>query len=306
MKKAAGVRYWILLWACRLVGLLPTWFLYHGLLDFLYFILYRVARYRLETVRSNLARSFPEKSAEERLNIERAFYRHLAEVFVDTIDIVSIGRREAAKRIVFEGVEEQEKALAGQDWIAALAHYGSWEYFSIYQYYTDHQVVGVYHPLHDPAFDRFYRTTRSRFGIVPVAMHSVLRYVINKRRNEQQNMILGLIADQTPPRSEASHWYMFLGQRTSFFRGIEKFALKFAMPVYFMHIEKRSRARYRARFICIYDGQEQVEEGVITERYVHELEKMIREAPELWMWSHRRWKHKIPEEHAFRNKGSHS
>ena len=291
MKEGVRIRYWLLLWSCRIVGLLPTWFLYHGLLDLLYFVLYKVVRYRVEIVRHNLRNSFPEKTQGELRTIEQKFYRHLAEVIVDTIDIVSIGRKEVAKRMVFENIEEHERAVAGKNWIAALAHYGSWEYFSVYQFYTLAKVVGVYHPLHDKAFDRFYYYTRARFGIQPVAMHHVLRYVV-AHRQEEQKFVLGLIADQTPPRSEQPHWFDFLSQKTSFFMGIEKFALKFSMPVYFMHIEKRSRRRYRARFVQIYDGGETVRSGEITERYVRHLEQMIQERPELWMWSHRRWKHK--------------
>lgn len=45
-------------------------------------------------------------------------------------------------------------------------------------------------------------------------------------------------------------------------------------------------------FEPIYDGVEEVAEYEITERYVRRLEAMICEHPELWMWSHRRWKHK--------------
>ena len=36
---------------------------------------------------------------------------------------------------------------------------------------------------------------------------------------------------------------------------------------------------------------EEVEPNEITRRYVVALESMIREHPELWLWSHKRWKH---------------
>ncbi len=66
------------------------------------------------------------------------------------------------------------------------------------------------------------------------------------------------------------------------------------MPVYFMNVKKNGTANYTVNFEMIYDGVEQVEEYEITERYVRRLEQMIREVPHLWMWSHRRWKHKMP------------
>lgn len=71
-------------------------------------------------------------------------------------------------------------------------------------------------------------------------------------------------------------------------------ALKLKMPVYFMHVRKVAPRHYEAEFKLVYDGVEPVAEHQITERYIALLEAMIRESPELWMWSHRRWKHKSP------------
>ena len=59
-------------------------------------------------------------------------------------------------------------------------------------------------------------------------------------------------------------------------------------------MERLRRGRYRMSFELIYDGTEEVAPNEITGRYVRKLEAMIREHPELWMWSHRRWKAKRP------------
>ena len=103
---------------------------------------------------------------------------------------------------------------------------------------------------------------------------------------------MGLIADQNPPRRPDSHWFRFLNQDTIFFDGGEKLALRCNLPVYFVRMERLQRGRYQMSFDPIYDGVEEVAEYEITERYVRRLEAMICEHPELWMWSHRRWKHK--------------
>jgi KDO2-lipid IV(A) lauroyltransferase len=73
--------------------------------------------------------------------------------------------------------------------------------------------------------------------------------------------------------------------------GGEWLARKFSMPVFFLNVDKIGHATYTCNFECIYDGVEEVAEGEITRRYVEHLEVMIRRAPHLWMWSHRRWKH---------------
>jgi len=114
-------------------------------------------------------------------------------------------------------------------------------------------------------------------------------------------VIVALIADQTPPWHEIKHWYRFLEQDTPFFSGVEKMALKLKMPVYFMHVRKVAPRHYEAEFKLVYDGVEPVAEHQITERYIALLEAMIRESPELWMWSHRRWKHKKPADYDMRH-----
>ncbi len=287
-------RYRLILWSCRLAGMLPDWFLYHCLLDVLYFLLYRVARYRVSITRENLSRSFPEKSVQELREIERKFYYNLAEVFIDTIDLAGISRADLEKRVVFTDLDEQRKRTAGRNWIAMMAHYGCWEYYNSYMLYDpDCVIAGAYHPLHNEAFDCFFKTLRSRFGMIPVPMHELPRYYIRHSEGiDGRSLILGLIADQNPPKTEHSHWYRFLGQPTIFFPGAEKLARRFHLPIYFLQIEKPARARYRLHFDEIYDGTEEVDEHEITARYVTKLEEMIRRRPELWMWSHKRWKHR--------------
>lgn len=280
--------YKLLLVTCKTIGLLPYWFLYLTLVPVIYFVVYRVARYRVGVVRDNLQRSFPEKSRKELRTIEHKFYHHLAELFVDTFDLASMSRKELSHRMEIEGLDDFLKQTEGQDWIAALTHYGEWEYFSAFSLHSSMHQLGVYRPLHNKAVDMYYHTIRSRF-LTPVPMNNLLRTIV-KLRSEGSNMVVGLIADQVPPPQDINHWYNFLGQPTPFFQGMERIALKFGMRVYFLNIEKIRPAHYRARFEMIYDGVEQCPEFVITQRYADALEQMIRHQPELWLWSHRRWK----------------
>ncbi len=140
-------------------------------------------------------------------------------------------------------------------------------------------VVAVYHPLRSPVMECLYQRLRNSSFATTVAMKECVRFYVRHRETGigGKNMVLGLIADQNPP---------------IFFDGGEKLALKFRLPVYFVRMERIQRGRYRMSFELLYDGVEEVAENEITERYVRRLESMICERPELWMWSHRRWKHK--------------
>lgn len=284
--------YRLLLGGCKLVGLLPYRVVYYGLVPLIWFIIYKVFHYRKKVVVENLRNSFPEKSWKEIKTIRSKFYLHLAELFVDTVTLSSISERKMRRRFQFLNNEEQEVAVAGRSWICAMAHCGSWEYTISYALYTDHRVGAVYRPLHNRVFDRYYSYVRSRFGAIPVPMDAVAKEMIRTRRENLPPMAVAMIADQTPPWFTIRRWFDFLHQPTPFFMGIEKLALKYGLPVYFLNIHKVGRGHYTAEFVSLYDGEETVEEFEITERYARLLEEMIRHQPELWLWSHRRWKHK--------------
>lgn len=275
-----------------LIGLLPykVQFLFS---DVLRFLLYRVVRYRRKVVRENLKKAFPEKSRKEVREIERSFYKHLADVFVETMSLASVSREQIMKRFSYRNIDQVEEWTAGKSWISAMGHYGSWEYTINWALYgPEDETLAVYKPLHNKGLDRYYRKVRKRFGVTPVPMKEVGREYIKQRRNNNR-VVIALIADQSPRWKDIQpqHWTLFFGRKTAFFGGMEKMALKFGMPVLLMKIDKVKRGYYESEFELIYDGVEKIEEGEIVRRYAEGLEEMIRNRPELWMWSHKRWKH---------------
>lgn len=276
-------------------AILPYWFKYYVVEEVLFFVLYYCLRYRMKVVKTNLRNSFPEKSAHELAVIRRNFYRTLAEIFVDTINMAHMSEAKARTVLAVEGLGEHCQAVHGRDWIAMTAHYGCWEYCSFWGHYERSQMlVAVYHPLRSKVVECLYQRLRNRVNSRTVAMKDSLRFYLRNREHgiEGKNLVMGLIADQNPPRRPDSHWFRFLNQDTIFFEGGEKLARRCKLPVYFVRTERLWRGRYQMSFEMIYDGEEEVAEYEITERYVRKLEALIRERPELWMWSHRRWKHK--------------
>lgn len=263
--------------------------------DIIRWILRYVVGYRLKVVRENLRNSFPNATQEELNAIEKRFYNHLADVFLEIISVASVTKKQIKRRIEFTNLDEIERQTQGVSFICAMAHYGSWEYAISYALHTKHEeVLGVYRPLSEKGFDKYFQKVRSRFGLRTVAMDDIIREAI-KCKNQNHPVAIALIADQTPPRNRLHPWFDFLNQKTQFFMGTEKMAVRLGFPVAFLHIDKVKRGYYKAHFEIIYDGKEKVEEYEVTRRYVAKLEQMIRERPELWMWSHRRWKHKYEE-----------
>lgn len=263
--------------------------------DILYLLLYCVVGYRKKVVRGNLSRSFPEKNTSELRKIERRFYAHLCDIFIETIAAASLSEKELAKRIVFDNPEVVLNANGDRAMIAAMSHYGQWEFASRFSIITNNEILAVYHPLSGKLADMFYKKMRTRIGATPIPMHSSSRELMRSlARNE--NCILALIADQTPPGPISKEWIMFLNQPTAFFTGIDRLATQFKMSVVYLELNKPKRGYYRVHCTQIYDGTEEISVGDITKRYASMLENSIKKDPAYWLWSHKRWKHLPPED----------
>ena len=284
------------LWlGARVFAAMPYWFKYYVVENLIFVLLRYCLRYRMKVVKTNLRNSFPEKNERELAVIRRRFYRTLAEIFVDTINLAGLTPEKGRSLLTVKGLEEQKERVGGRDWIAMTAHFGCWEYCSFWGLYDPTQiVVAVYHPLRSRIVEAFYQRLRNGDYATTVAMKESLRFYLRNRAGGigGRNLVMGLIADQNPPRRPDSRWFRFLNQDTIFFDGGEKLPLRCQLPVYFVKMERLRRGRYEMSFELIYDGKEEVAEYEITQRYVRMLEAEIRRRPELWMWSHRRWKHK--------------
>lgn len=200
------IQYLLLVGVCKVVGLLPYRVLYFWFVDIIYFVLYKVVKYRIKVVRTNLENSFPEKSEDERRLIEKKFYKHLSEIFVDTIALCSLPVKKLKEKFEAVNTVEIEQAMQSRTWICAMAHYGSWEYPSAYKAYTQHYVIGVYRELHNKVFDEFFKYSRSRCGSIPVKMEDIGKKIIRSKHDNEKSVIVALIADQSPP------WHTKIGR----------------------------------------------------------------------------------------------
>ena len=291
------VAYWLLLGSAKLIGLLPYCVLYRVLSPLIYFVFYHLVGYRKKVVRANLTGAFPEKSEAERREIERKFYRHLADVFVDVLDLTSMSAKELRSRMEITNLEEFDREVGDKSWIGALGHYGDWEYFCSFAIDHHYPNLGVYHPLSSKVMDKFMIHMRTRFGMEVIPMFNLGRRVLQCVK-EQKQMAIGLIADQRAQiKFTDKRWRMFLNHPTLFIAGMGHYAKRFGMPVYVLEIDQVKPSYYKCKFVRIYDGVEDISDVEIADRYVAALEDMIRRKPELWLWSHKRWKH-VPEEGA--------
>ncbi|MFO8234307.1 MAG: lysophospholipid acyltransferase family protein [Bacteroidales bacterium] len=259
--------------------------------DFLYFVAYYLAKYRKKVVYSNLKRSFPEKSDREIKAIAKNFYRHLGDLIVENIAILNMSPKKVMQFMSVKNLEVMNDLhKKGKNTIALTGHYGNWEFLPTLSSYTPYTILSVYKPLKNKFFDKKVYQMRKRFSGIPVPMKEVYKEIVRQQKQDNP-YIMGLVADQSPPKKNINYWTTFLNQDTPFFTGAEKIAKKLNHAVVFIIVRKKKRGLYEIDFSPLTENTENMPEGNIIEQYARTLEKNIIEQPEYWLWSHRRWKH---------------
>ncbi len=261
--------------------------------DILYFFVYKIAGYRLKVVRKNLEASFPDKTEKERRKIEREFYHHFCDYFVETLKLLHISDKEMQKRMQFENVEQIKELMKdGNSVLMFLGHYCNWEWIPsiTLNFKGENKILGeIYKPLKNKAMDDLFLRIRSRFGSLAISKQDTLRAIV-KLRNEGKQTLIGFMADQTPAWRNIHYWTPFLNQETPVFTGVERIAKQTGFAVIYLDMEKWKRGHYKATVRLITDKPKDEPENSITETYIRAMEKTILRNPAYWLWTHKRWK----------------
>ncbi len=273
-----------------LLSVLPFGILYR-ISDLLYIILYHVIGYRREVVQKNLEIAFPEKSPQERKKLEKKFYKHLADLFLEMIKTFTISRRALAKRFDFHGAEILNKYYdEGKSVIVYGGHQGNWEWLISTGSLLKHRPMAVYKKLSNPFVNDFMLKSRTKFGFDFVPTYDTYRYIARMEKSGEK-VAYGFLGDQNPLPHKAQLWLKFFGKEIPVHTGAEEVAKKYDIPVVFLEIKKVKRGRYATRIVPITDRPRELPDFEITRRYFELLEESIKKHPEDYYWIHRRFKH---------------
>lgn len=287
-----AILYYISLALLFLLNKLPFCVLYL-LSDMFYFIVYYLVRYRRRVVRDNLVKSFPEKGLKEIVEIEKKFYSSLCDWFVETIKYYGMSEKEIRRRMVITGLEDAHRMVAqGRSCVCYMGHLFNWEYVTSLALYFDDEdlVIGdIYHPLENSYFDRLMKKMRDQYGAESITMANTLRRIVQITK-EKKKYLIGFIADQVPTWESIHHWVDFLHRDTPVFTGTEKIARRTGAALFFVKMKRVKRGYYTAHFELFAEDASKMAEFEPTNRYYELLEKEIKVSPELWLWTHNRWK----------------
>ncbi len=259
--------------------------------DFLFTTAYYLISYRKKVVWRNLSNSFPEMSVRDLKVVQKNFYENLCDYAVETIKLQTITQSELRQRMVFKNPEIlQPFADAHQSVILLSSHQFNWEWLLVAGSFSlPMKIDFVYQEQNSKFFNDYSLELRTRFGAYPIKRESVARETIARK-----GIIKGIaiVADQFPGQGQNKrYWTNFLHQETAFFQGIGQLAVLTQYPVLFFKVRKLKRGYYEAEGVLISKPPYEKNTNTMVDVYAKELEKSIREYPDGWLWSHKRWKY---------------
>ena len=261
----------------------------YALSDVLAFLMYYVVGYRKKVVFQNLRNSFPEKSEAELVAIAKKFYSHFCDLALESLKMFTISSEEAERRVTYFDVDVINKYYdEGRSVIVAMAHYNNWEMIAV----TVDQAIkahatAIYKPLTNQYFDKKMLESREKYGLKMIHYRTV-KQDFEKMKNELTAS--HFLIDQAPSQTSTPHWMTFLNQDTGVLVGTERFAKDYNYAIVFLDVQKPKRGYYTGRFIDVTGSPQSFPKGELTEIVTRMLEGYIKEKPEFWLWSHRRWK----------------
>src|SRR5574344_996794 len=286
MKKSLG--YYILMAVTWPMQLFPLEF-HYLFSDLLYFLIYRVARYRRGVVSENLRKSFPEKSEKELALIEKDFYHGFSDMLFETLYFTHINIKKENERLVLDNFGLMKRLMdEGRNVILVAGHFGNWEFFQLFHEALPQCNYFVYKRLESNTFDQFYKKLRSRAAI-PLEMKETIKTLFADVKNGNQYAAY-FISDQRPVRSEINYWLTFMNQDTPVMLGTEKIARRTDVAVIYVEISRIKRGYHQLRFELIADNAAKTDEYFVTNAFYQKLENSVRQHPDQYFWTHKRWK----------------
>jgi KDO2-lipid IV(A) lauroyltransferase len=255
-------------------------------------LVYRIIGYRKKTVRENLALALPHLSDQERLLIEKKSYKHLCDMFLEMIKTMTISVKEIEKRFVFKNLPEYlELEKKGKSVALMCAHYASYEWVISMNGRINYEGYAIYKKINNPYFDRLVKKIRSRFKAYLITTRET-RAIIESNERKGNHAIYGFASDQSPQVKSKTYWSKFMGIEVPVYVGAELISKSHDMNVVFLKVEKVKRGYYEATIELLSDDVKSVPDYQITETFLRKVEQQILEAPEFYLWTHKRWKHR--------------
>lgn len=294
MQFIAYILIYPLLW---IISILPFRLLY-VISDILYAFVYYIIGYRKKTVKSNLRLVFPDKTEQEINTLSKKFFHHLCDMILESIKSLTVSEAEMIKRFKFKNMDEVNKLeKENRNIVLMCAHYANFEWIFIAQRFVSMQGYAVYKRLTNKYFDRLIKRKRAKYNTTLITTKETIPVLMQSIKSGEQS-ISGFVSDQSPRPNKAYHWNDFMGIKVPVHTGAEMLAKKLDTSVVFFGVKKIKRGYYETTFKTLALNAKDYKDYEITDMFLKLVEEQIYAAPEYYLWTHKRWKHKdkVPKE----------
>lgn len=278
--------YYILYPLMKLISFIPLGALY-AFSDGASWFIRRVLKYRIDVVTEQLTYAFPEKSEAEIQVIIKKYYKGFTDQWIETVKSLSWNVKQLNQHI-----EGDLSLIDGEQptFLIYLGHQFNWELANLYSAASSSpKPFGVmYMPIKSKAFDRLFLKIRSRTGTTLIPADHFKKHIQALNKGP---FTLSFIADQNPGAIERAAWRTFFHREIPFLKTPFRMAHLFNARIVFASIKKKKRGRYHIDSKLICEKARDFEVDELVDQYVQHLEDSIREQPENWLWTHKRWKH---------------
>ncbi|MGK0379268.1 MAG: KDO2-lipid IV(A) lauroyltransferase [Patiriisocius sp.] len=253
---------------------------------------YRIIGYRKAVVRKNIKIAYPDISEEKLKTIEKKFYHHFCDLFIEMIKTMGISEAEMNKRYVFKNMDVAGQYLNNnRDMILCLGHYASYEWILSMNTYYDNNGYAIYKKIKNKYFDKMMRDIRGKWKTTLVINKEAKAKIAEVLKEKQKRAAMfGFIMDQSPSNDRNKHWAPFFSVKTPFFIGVESIAKEHNLPLVFLGVTKVKRGYYEATFTVITENPNDYKDFELTDKFANLLQKQIEIAPEFYFWTHKRFK----------------
>ena len=279
-----------------LLSLLPMKILYL-LSDFLYLIFFYLIGYRKKVVLENLQLAFPKKELDELIIIQKKFFKHFTDIFIESIKAFTISEKTIKKHYKYTNPELINDLYDKGRSIAFMgSHQANWEWSISIPLVVKITCFGAYTRIGNSYFDKTVKDSRTKFGFIGYKTTETIKSISRNFDEGVQGLYL-LLSDQSPQIHKTHYWREFMGVKVPIHTGAEMIAKKFNMAVVNYTVKKVKRGYFEVTFETITEHPNEFKNYEITDRYLGIVERNIIDQPEYYLWSHKRFKHrnKVPK-----------
>jgi len=274
-----------------IISILPFKVLYF-ISDGIYILIYYVIGYRKKVVFNNLKLAFPEKSKKELIIIQKKFYHHFVDMFLEMIKSFTISKESVYKHYKYTNIDFfTELYKDGKSVILVGPHYANWEWIMSVDSFVNYKGYAAYTKVSNPYFNNKVLKSREKFGTNIVPTSKIITEIQHNKKNNIQSMY-GLLSDQSPQLKKTFYWRKFFDVKVPVHTGGEMLAKKYNLNVVYMDVKKIKRGYYETTFSLITNDAPKHPDYELTDIFIDKVEKQVRKQPEYYFWTHKRFKHK--------------